>query len=141
MKFSLFNYLSEHRYLLPVSIGVLTLITLLLTLLPGNALPSSQFWSYDKLGHFLLFGFWTYLIGLYRYFSTDKTDKLFTIFLLGVSFGVAIELLQYVLPVGRQADLFDIAFDSLGCLTAVLALRKSFSTIKSPREFLEKNTH
>lgn len=125
MKSSFLNYLSKHRYLLLVGIALLTLLTLLLTLLPGDTLPSSRFWSYDKLGHFLLFGLWTYLIGLYRYFTTGSQDNLFTIFLMGVCFGVAVELLQYALPVQRHADFFDIAFDSLGCLAAVLALKKT----------------
>ncbi len=119
------NYLSKHRYLLPVGIVLLTILTLLLTLLPGSSLPSSRLWSYDKLGHFLLFGSWTYLLGLYRYFMTGNHVHLLPVFLLGVSFGVAVEFLQYMLPVQRQADFLDLAFDALGCLAAVLALKKS----------------
>lgn len=127
---SFINYLSKHRYLLPVGIALLTLLTLLLTLLPGSSLPSSRFWSYDKLGHFLLFGSWTYLLGLYRYFTTGSQGNLFIIFLLGSGFGLAVELLQYLLPVQRQADFYDLAFDALGCLVAVFALKKTL-----PREW------
>jgi glycopeptide antibiotics resistance protein len=77
-----------------------------------------------------MFGSWTYLIGLYRYFYTDNHNNLFTIFLLGVSFGIFIEVLQYILPLQRSAEFFDIAFDSLGCLAAVLALKKTFTVVQ-----------
>lgn len=116
------NYLSENRYVLPILITLLTLITLSLTLIPADFIGNQKIWSYDKLGHLLLFGSWTYLLGLYQLVSTNQDLNLFTIFFLGVSFGIAIELLQYLLPLNRSADFFDIAFDSLGSFIAVVFL-------------------
>jgi len=123
----IFNYLSSNRHILLLLIGTLTLITLFLTLIPSDKLISSNIWTYDKLGHLLMFGSWTYLFGIYQYTSSYDNLNLLTIFLVGVSFGLVVELLQYLLPVNRNADLFDIAFDSLGSLIAVLILKKGAS--------------
>lgn len=124
---SLINFLSKNPYLLPALFGGLTLLMLLLTLLPFNVLGSSPIFSYDKFGHLILFASWTFLLGLYLYTSNSFQLNLFTIFFTGVSFGVIIEVLQYMLPYQRSADLFDIAFDSIGCLIGVLALKKTIS--------------
>lgn len=120
----LIDYLSSNKYLVPVLFGVLTLVVLILTLVPAGALGSSPIWSYDKLGHFLMFGSWTFLLGAYLYISNSHTLNLFTIFFIGVSFGVFVELLQFLMPFQRSADLFDIAFDSLGSLLGVLLLNR-----------------
>lgn len=124
MKPSLIDYLSRNKYLIPGLFGLLTLVMLVLTLIPMNALGSNPIWSYDKLGHFLLFGSWTFLLGVFLHVSDSHKLNLFTIFFVGVSFGIFIEALQYILPFQRNADFFDMAFDSLGCLMGVLALKK-----------------
>lgn len=124
MKESLVDYLLERKYLIAGLFGLLTLLMLILTLIPAGSLGPSPIWSYDKLGHFLLFGSWTFLFGAYLYVNNSYKLNLFTIFFVGVSFGILIEVFQYLLPFGRSAELFDIAFDSLGCLIGVLALKK-----------------
>lgn len=124
MKQAFIDYFSRNKYLIPGLFGFLTIGMLFLTLSPMDVLGSNPIWSYDKLGHFILFGSWTFLLGMYLYVSNSNKLNLFTIFFIGVSFGIFIEVLQYVLPFQRSADLFDIAFDSLGCLLGVLALKK-----------------
>lgn len=126
MKEPLVDYLSRNKYLIPGLLILLTLIMLFLTLVPMGTLGSSAVWSYDKLGHFLLFASWTFLLGAYLYVNNSYKLNLFTIFFIGVSFGIIIEVLQYILPFHRSAELFDIAFDSLGCLAGVLSLKKLF---------------
>lgn len=118
------NYLSERTYLVIYAIFLLTAITLALTLLPINRVMPSRIWSFDKLGHLALFGGWTFLVGYYRYLLNPETINLFIIFFIGVFFGVAIELLQYMMPLNRTADLFDIAYNTLGCFIAILGLYK-----------------
>lgn len=118
------NYLSERTYLVIYAIFLLTAITLGLTLLPIDQVMPSRIWSFDKLGHLALFGGWTFLVGYYRYLLNPETINLFIIFFIGVFFGVAIELLQYIMPLNRTADLFDIAYNTLGCFIAVLGLYK-----------------
>lgn len=124
MKESLVDYLLRRKYLIMALFGLLTMIMLFLTLVPMGTLGSSAIWGYDKLGHFALFGSWTFLFGIFLYVTNSYRLNLFTIFFVGVSFGIVIEVFQYFLPYGRSAELFDIAFDSLGCLLGVLTLKK-----------------
>ncbi|MGK7369736.1 MAG: VanZ family protein [Candidatus Halalkalibacterium sp. M3_1C_030] len=126
MKEPLIDYLSRSKYLIPGLFTLLTLIMLFLTLVPMGTLGSSAIWGYDKLGHFLLFASWTFLLGAFLYVNNSYKLNLFTIFFIGVCFGIIIEVFQYLLPFQRSAELFDIAFDSLGSLAGVLALKKLF---------------
>jgi hypothetical protein len=118
------NYLSKRRYLLLISIILVTISTFGLTLLPIDTMVPNQLWDYDKAGHLAIFGGWTFLVGYYRFLSNPKSVNLFSIFAMGVLFGVVVEGLQYALPLNRAADLFDIAFDAIGCFIAVLVLYK-----------------
>lgn len=118
------HYLSQRSYWVGICIFVLTAVTLALTLLPLDKVMPSQIWSYDKIGHLAIFGGWTFLVGYYRYLLNPATLNLFVIFIVGVIFGVGIEVLQYLMPLNREADFFDVAFDAVGCFLAVLALYK-----------------
>lgn len=118
------TYLSARTYIVAGFIFTLTIITLGLTLLPVDRIMPSKLWSYDKLGHLGIFGGWTFLIGYYRYLLKPERLNLLMIFIIGVLFGIGIEVLQYALPVNRMADPFDVAFDALGCFIAVLMLHK-----------------
>lgn len=121
----LYAFLSENRYLLPLAVGGLTLAMLALTLFPAEVLGDSKLWSYDKIGHLVLFGSWTYTLGLYHHISWKSTTKLWVIFLIGISFGLLIEILQYTLPLNRHGDWADLLFDIVGCLIALGALQKT----------------
>ena len=120
---SIYDLLSNNRYLLPLGIALLTLVMLLLTLLPSDFMGQNKIWSYDKLGHMAMFGSWCFVVGLY-YQITYPTAKLWPIFASGVFFGLLIEVLQYLLPLRRHADPIDFLFDVIGCLAAVWLLKK-----------------
>ena len=120
----LHHYLSKRSYWLAIAIFLLTVVTFALTLLPVDNVLPSKVWSYDKLGHLVIFGGWTFLVGYYRYLLNPGNLNLFLIFFTGVLFGVGVELLQYAMPFNRTADFFDVAFDAVGCFIAVLALYK-----------------
>jgi len=120
---SLYSFLSENQYVLPLGILLLTLLMLLLTLMPSDFMGKSQVWSYDKVGHAALFGSWCFTVGLY-YQISKPAAKIWPIFVSGVAFGLIIEVLQYALPLNRSADPMDFIFDVIGCLVAVLALKK-----------------
>ena len=122
------TYLSERKYLLVITIALITAVTLMLTLMPVDKIMPTQIWSYDKLGHLLIFGGWTFVVGYYRYISSPQTLNLFSIFLIGILFGITVEGLQYILPIHRNADLFDVAYDALGCFIATMALYKIVQT-------------
>lgn len=116
------HYLQDRAWLIIAGIVLVTIITLALTLLPAGKVMPKQVWTFDKLGHLLIFGSWTFLIGYYRLLTKPKILNLFTIFFVGVLFGTAVEVLQYLMPFKRSADFLDIAFDALGCFIGVLAL-------------------
>ncbi|MDZ7772268.1 MAG: VanZ family protein [Balneolaceae bacterium] len=118
---------AEYPFLLPAGTLLLTAAVLFLTLSPADLIGGQSLGSYDKTGHVIMFGSWTYLFGLYRYVSQPDKPSLFTIFLVGVLFGISVEVLQFLLPFERSADLFDIAFDAIGAFIAILVLRKSVS--------------
>lgn len=120
---SIYAFLSKNSYLLPIGVVGITIGMLLLTLLPANALGDNQLWSYDKLGHAVLFGGWSLSVGLYYQIHKSKPVSLWIIFSSGVIFGLLIEILQYALPVNRQGDPVDFLFDVIGCLIAIWLLR------------------
>lgn len=117
----------DYPFLLPAGTILLTAAVLFATLSPSDLIGGGRLGSYDKLGHVILFGSWTYLFGIYRYVYQPNKPSLFTIFLVGVLFGISVEVLQYLLPFDRSADLFDIAFDAIGAFIAILVLRESVS--------------
>lgn len=100
-----------------------TLITLFLTLVPGRYIPHYGIFSFDKLGHTaLLFG-WTYLLGLTMIDARKlAVSRIVLATFFGIFFGGLIEILQYVLPFHRDADIFDFMADLVGCLIALLLL-------------------
>ena len=120
---SIYSFLSKNSYLLPIGVITLTLGMLLLTLLPADVMGQNKLWSYDKLGHAVLFGSWSLSVGLYYQIHKSKTVKLWIIFASGTIFGLLIEILQYALPVNRQGDPVDFLFDLLGCLIAIWILK------------------
>ncbi len=126
MKFtSIYFFFSKHSNLLVLAISFLTLVTFFLTLSPLDTLGKSKLWSYDKLGHMMLFGSWTYILGLYHHIKRPAVTNLWGIFLVGVAFGLLIELLQYLLPLNRYAEFGDFFFDILGCVIAIGILKKT----------------
>src|SRR5699024_11446761 len=112
-------FLYAFIFCLILSFMCLTVLMLVLTLLLAESFADNKIWSYDKLGHLLLFGSWTFLLGLYHSITRTETTNFWVIFLIGASFGIVIEILQYSLPsLNRQADIFDVLFVSVWCLLA-----------------------
>lgn len=132
MKFvtSIYSFLSDNSYLLPIGVILITLVLLYLTLVPSNMLGHYTVWSYDKLGHMLLFGSWCISVGLYYQIRKTSPASPWFIFFSGAIFGLLIEVLQYSLPFQRDPDPFDFLFDVIGCLIAVWVLKKTQPKIK-----------
>lgn len=122
---TLYSFLSQNSYLLPLGIVGLTLLMLGLMLFPANFIGDSRLWSYDKVGHLLLFASWTYILGLYHHINRPSPTRLWLIFLVGILFGLTIEILQDILPLNRHGDWIDLVFDAGGCLIALIALKKT----------------
>lgn len=96
---------------------------LLGTLLPSDKIAKADILDYDKALHFLMFLVWTFLFGIVRAIQKKSSPALWAVFLWGVSYGLAIELLQLLLPTNRSPELYDVAANTLGSLVAVLLLR------------------
>jgi VanZ family protein len=117
------QYFTRHSYLLVAAIVAFTIITLLLTLLPSKdvTLPSGML-SHDKLGHFLLFGVWTFLLGYHRFAVKPNHTNFIIIFIIGLIFGGCVEVLQGIMPFMRQPSIFDWAADAIGAFCAIVIL-------------------
>lgn len=106
-----------------------TLFLFTVTLLPLDVIGSEEkdwlskisFKNQDKLVHLLLFFVFTFFL----YFSKN-VERFSTLFILSVSTGILIEILQILTAQGRTFDLLDIVADSIGSglMVALLYGRK-----------------
>lgn len=90
------------------------------TLFPVDYDVPRSFYGLDKMVHFIMFGAWTFFFGIVRFLKGNF--KLMIIFAGGALFGIAIEVLQHVLPTGRSPELLDLVADIAGTAAAVLLL-------------------
>jgi VanZ family protein len=67
-----------------------------------------------------MFGAWTFFFGIVRFLKGNF--KLMVIFAGGTLFGIAIEVLQHLLPTGRSPELLDLVADIAGTVAAVILL-------------------
>ena len=102
-----------------------TFSILFLCLATFNNLPEIAVKNADKYVHFIFhFGF-VMLWFLYLDFNKPmKTGfkRIFVLFLLSFLFGVAIEIAQKLFTTSRNADVFDVAANTTGTLTASLLI-------------------
>lgn len=116
----------RRRLLLGIMVAA-TASILLLTLLPSDRLNQTSLFEYDKIGHAVVFGCWTYLLGLVRIAYTKEEPVYLGIELLaGIAYGLFIELLQHFLPINRSGDVMDFLADLVGIVLAVYLLRYTY---------------
>ena len=89
-----------------------TLMIWILLSIPGSSLPSSEIWSYDKVGHAGMF-FVLALLWLNAVRGTN-TRIITGIVVAGVLLGPFSEWYQSVLPIGRFADPYDAVANFVG---------------------------
>ncbi len=102
-------------------------LILILTLLPPQALPKVPDWniiSVNSLAHLFVFMVWAFLVldGSTRSSSTSgiRRNRILFTLILAVSYGALIELLQGLMRLGRQPDVADIAFNTVGAFLGIL---------------------
>lgn len=101
-----------------------TLGILLACLIPGSQITPPSFlpFSIDKWVHLVMF------VGFGALWTTVRPDRAWTVFWVGAAYGIAIEILQGLLPIGRSPDILDALADGvglgLGIGLAVLLTRK-----------------
>jgi|GEM_PF-5742005 len=87
------------------------LIITYLFLIPGGVTPP-PFWGFDKVIHVLFFFFLTILIK-FAFKEKFTNSKSFWVILL-ISYAILIEVLQYLMNLGRSFSVLDIMADVIG---------------------------
>lgn len=87
-------------------------VLLWLTLSPSDDLPSVSLW--DKAEHAIA---WAVLTGLGLLLSPRRPRAIAG---FAIAFGALVEVLQGLLPVGRDADIRDLLADSVGVAAVIL---------------------
>lgn len=90
-----------------------------------SAVPFQGVSNLDKLVHVFFHFIFTILWFLYfqkQLKGRDKTRLLLFSFLFSVFFGISIEILQKYFTTTRNGDFLDVLANSIGAITAVLAI-------------------
>lgn len=100
---------------------------IVLTLTPGGFFPKvNSFWSLfspDKIIHLGLFAVLTYLLlkGTARQYNMPESRYIIGIpIVISVSTAVLTEVLQAVSPIGRDANLYDVIANFIGCIAGYI---------------------
>ena len=112
----------KNKLLINVLLVLTTFVILFFTMMPQNQLGESTLYDYDKLGHFLIFFSWTLLYGIFTFNRRRTETKLILVFFAGAAFGIGIEILQGILPIGRTMDIYDAYSDIFASLLAIVCL-------------------
>lgn len=101
------------------------LFLLLITLTPGNAMPTTGNFTVphsDKVVHFVGFGILAFLMsrGFKKQYSKIwlRNHYILCSLVLAISFGIIIEIFQLYIP-DRSFDLFDIVANTTGVLAGL----------------------
>ena len=99
-----------------IRIGFLALLAVIFVLanMPGNDAPSV--FSYDKLNHMLAF----FVLSVGATIAWPRANPLVAAALLSI-YGGAIELFQWAMDLGRQADWRDLAANSVAIAVGTIA--------------------
>jgi VanZ family protein len=88
----------------------------------------------DKITHFIFYGVFVVLgtLALKEKISTPfKTNKIILrIFFAAIIYGVVIEVLQYLMPYDRAAEILDALANTIGAIFGGLLIKKYLSLTK-----------
>ena len=116
--------MSRHLFF-PIVWG---LIVGLLCGMPGNSFPDLSFWKllqFDSAAHAFVFAIFSFLWAVA--FSKQVSSALLkkwaqpSSVLLGIAYGILLEILQYLIFYRRSAEWSDMVSDSIGCFAGWLA--------------------
>lgn len=110
--------MNSFRRYAPYLAALWALIILVVSVIPGEDLPSLSIWEPDKVMHAFVYGVLTALIYITRPQNAVFIKKLvFQAILLCILYGFFIELIQLVLPT-RKFDILDALANTVGCFIA-----------------------
>lgn len=110
-----------HKLAFPALVAW-TLLIFYFTLIPARYLVDAPWYNYDKVGHLGIFFGWTLLVLAWQK-SSDLRFSMLQVLLISLAFGLAIEVLQYLLPLNRSAETADFVADSLGSILSIPVFR------------------
>lgn len=123
MNTSIFYHQAVRRAL-PIFILIWTIIILALTLAPSESIPEYKLFDFDKLGHLVVFGGWTFLTGVFILINMKRIKgRMWKVAVLGILFGTGIEIVQYIAPINRSASVADAVANTVGCILAWILLK------------------
>lgn len=111
-------------------------------LLPASAFKSFSFDSLiqvDKLVHLVLYI--TFVVLWYLAWPSWKTNYSFILLIIGILYGVLIEILQSEMSLGRSYDVADILANTAGAILGVILIpfiSRKLPLIKKYLPFLDK---
>ncbi|MGB0850300.1 MAG: VanZ family protein [Bacteroidia bacterium] len=111
-------------------------------LLPASAFKSFSFDSLiqvDKLVHLVLYI--TFVVLWYLAWPSWKTNYSFILLVIGILYGVLIEILQSEMSLGRSYDVADILANTAGAILGVILIpfiSRKLPLIKKYLPFLDK---
>lgn len=91
------------------------LLVIFLSLIPTAALVSGM--PSDKLAHFLAYG----VMGGLAYLSVESKAKKAYLFIIIISLGAVLEVLQFFIP-GRSTSFFDMIANTLGAAMGYITI-------------------
>ena len=113
-------------------------VILLLSGLPSSNFPNLDFWNFltfDKFAHALFYAILVILITIgavkHHRFSSKRSQSLVKGLVVGLTYGVLIELMQAFLFISRSADWADIVANTIGCLIGVIYFKWNYNVCLS----------
>lgn len=116
--------LSEHRATLLWAAVIWTIFVTVLCLIKLDALPAKSVMGHDKVGHGIFhFAFVSLWFLNFRFRSEWRFAKaVWFSFFFSVTYGIAIELMQFYFTDTRKADIWDVVANSTGAALAVIII-------------------
>ena len=99
-----------------------TFVITVASLVSVNSFSKIKSVGNDKIVHFLFYLFFVILLGLVkRQYDSNRKYYLF-VFLVAMSYGLIIEVLQEILTNTRQADFYDFLANTTGAFVGLIVL-------------------
>ena len=99
-----------------------TFVITVASLVSVNSFSKIKSVGNDKIVHFLFYLFFVILWGLVKRQNDSNRKYYLFVFLVAMSYGLIIEVLQEILTNTRQADFYDFLANTIGALTALVVL-------------------
>lgn len=109
------------------------LLIVVLSVLPGSQFPKTHITNLDLLVHFFFYSTFHFLLLAERFCETQKkmeTQEFTVTFLIALSFGGGIELVQGTEWVSRSAEVSDFLANTFGAVIGWVIFKLSYSPLK-----------